>query len=127
MPTRLQARVVRKTANYTINAGVDRSGTVFTNGGASGAVVFTLPAPKLDLLGTYYKFVGLVNEVITVATATADTLVGFNDVDLDSIATGGTGERIGAWITVYCVESAAGTYVWVAEAGTNGVTYALTD
>ncbi len=123
----MQLRVVRKTAAYTINAGVDRSGTIFTNGGASGSVTFTLPAPKLDLLGYYYKFVGLVNEVIVVATATADTLIGFNDVDLDSIATGGSGQRIGAWISVYCVETAAGTYAWVADAGTNGVTYALTD
>jgi hypothetical protein len=119
--------VVAKAASYTINPALDSPGTLFTNAGASGAVVFTLPLPGQGTLGWWFEFIGLVDQLITVTAATADTLIGFNDLDLDSIATGGSGQRIGAIIRVYCVFTAAGVYRWVAEGATPGVTFVLAD
>jgi hypothetical protein len=127
MATRLERRVVAKTADYTIRPPFDSPGTLFTNAEASGAVVFTLPTPNKAVLGHWYEFMGLVDQLITVAAPTADTLIGFNDLDLDSIATGGSGQRIGAIIRVYCIFTAAGVYRWIAEGATPGVTFVLAD
>lgn len=127
MSTRLTRRVVAKTASYTINPALDSPGTLFTNAGAAGAVVFTLPIPGQGTFGWWFEFIGLVDQLITVTAPTADTLIGFNDLDLDSIATGGSGQRIGAIIRVYCISTAAGVYRWVAEGATPGVTFVLAD
>jgi hypothetical protein len=117
-------RQVNKTANYALSAAVDRPGTVFTNDGASGAVVFTLPAPGQGVHGWWYDFLGLVDQVITVQPPVSDTLIGFNDVDLDSVSSGGAGQRIGAHIHVKCVRLANGSYKWD---GSQGITYATAD
>lgn len=127
MSTRLQRRVVAKTANYTIvpYPGADSPGTMFTNKGASGTVTFTLPTPNKGLLGVWYEFYGLVDQLITVAPPVADTLIGFNDTAADSVSFGGSGQRIGALIRVICVELTDGVYRWAVEYGSQGVTYAL--
>jgi hypothetical protein len=116
-----------KTAAYTILPYLDRPGTVFTNAGASGAVVFTLPTPNKALVGWWYEFIGVVDQVITVQPPVADTLISFNDLDLDSVSTGASGQRIGAVMRVLCVSLTATTFAWVLEGATNGVTYALVD
>lgn len=128
MSTRLARRTVAKTANYSIvpYPGMDSPGTLFTNGGAAGTVVFTLPTPNKSLLGFWYEFLGLVDQVITVAAPVADTLIAFNDIAADSVSSGGSGQRIGALIKAICVQSSSGVYQWAVENGTQGVTFIVT-
>lgn len=99
-------RVIAKTADYTIvspvTAAGDASGTIFTNRGAGGAVIFTLPAPVQALAGVYYEFLGIANQNITVATATADTLIVVNDLTADSLAISTTNQKIGSLMRVVC-------------------------
>jgi len=98
----IKMNVKAKTADYTIVSADDPSGTVFTNRGASGAVVFTLPAPSQALEGVFYDFVGVAGHHITVKTATADTLIAYNDATADSIATSTAGELIGVAMRAVC-------------------------
>ncbi len=60
MSTRLQQRVVAKTADSQIYAHLDAPGTVFTNRGATGTVIFTLPpiptSVPARVLGWWYEF-----------------------------------------------------------------------
>lgn len=57
------ALTVAKTSNYTIVLG--DIGTHFTNGGASGAVQFTLPTPQA---GFVFRFTCIAAQVVTVVT-----------------------------------------------------------
>jgi len=99
----LVARISAKTADYTILPyTVDSSGTIFTNRGAGGAVIFTLPAPVPLLAGYRYIFKVHANQNVTVATATADTLIALNDVAADSVAASTTNEKIGAQLEAIC-------------------------
>ena len=117
--------VLAKTADYTITADDARSGTLFTNRGASGAVAFTLPAPSSDLAGVRLVLVSLVAQVISVETATADTLITMGDVDGDKLAAPGS---IGAEIECFCDGTS-----WIAlgrgntAGGTNAINYTVTD
>lgn len=86
--------VSAKTADYTIKPS-DPCGTLFTNRGAAGAVVFTLPGPTAVPSGTFYLFVGIADQNVTVAAGTVDTLVTKNDAAADSIAMSTSGEKIG--------------------------------
>lgn len=99
----LLKRIKAKTADYTIIAsttdGGDLSGTIFTNRGAAGTVVFTLPAPSAALAGTHFDFLTIVAQIITVATATVDTLIADNDATADSLS---TSARIGVRLRVMC-------------------------
>lgn len=95
----LKPNVLAKTADYTILAASDPSATLFTNRGAAGTVVFTLPAPTQALAGVFYEFVTIVAQIITVATATADTLIADNDATADSLS---TSARIGVNLRVRC-------------------------
>ena len=98
----LKLGIATKTADYTIVTGTDKSGTMFTNRGDDGAIVFTLPAPSQAIKGTFYDFVGVANQSITVETPTADTLVAFNDAAADSIALSTTNEMIGGAMRFVC-------------------------
>ena len=91
--------VLAKTANHTITADEAKSGTIFTNRGASGTVAFTLPAPSADLTGVRILLVAIAAEVISVETATADTLVTMGDAAADKLAAPGS---IGAEIECWC-------------------------
>ena len=91
--------VLAKTANHDITADEAKSGTIFTNRGASGTVAFTLPAPSADLTGVRILLVSLVAEVISVETATADTLITMGDAAADKLAAPGS---IGAEIECWC-------------------------
>lgn len=99
-------KFVPKTADYTIvspatSAG-DKSGTVFTNRGAAGAVVFTLPAPAQNIAGVFYDFLGIADQSIQVQTTTADTFILVNDLTADSLAMSTAGHKIGATMRVAC-------------------------
>ena len=82
-----------------ITADEAKSGTIFTNRGASGTVAFTLPAPSADLTGVRILLVAIAAEVISVETATADTLITMGDVAADKLAAPGS---IGAEIECWC-------------------------
>src|SRR5262245_35231643 len=105
MSTRLERRVVGKSADYTIKTNADAPGTTFTNKGAGGAVTFTLPAPVRALLGWYYRFKVVVDQTVTVQTATADTLLALNDLAADSVAASTGGQKLGALMEAECVET----------------------
>lgn len=105
-----------KTAAYTVT--VEENGTTFTNRGASAGNTFTLPAPTTANL--HYRFVSIAAHAITVAPPTADTLIGYNDLDLDSIT--GPATTPGVWI-----EAVSDGTSWIVIAPTVGATYTLTD
>ena len=70
------------------------SGSWFTNRGASGAVVFTLPAsPKL---GVWFRFSTVAGQTLTITAGTADTMIVFNDATADSVSFGTSSAKIGA-------------------------------
>jgi hypothetical protein len=77
----LRGPIVPKTANYTCLA--SDSGTIFTTTGTEGAVNFTLPAVSA---GLWFEFIATANYAMLVKTATADTLITFNDVAADSVS-----------------------------------------
>lgn len=94
--------VVAKTASYTIKPPMDRDGTLFTNRGATGAIVFTLPEARLSLKGYRYRFLTVADQDVTIATATADTALVKNDAAADSLAASTGGEKIGAVMEALC-------------------------
>jgi len=95
--------VKAKTADYTVVTGTDASGTLFTNRGAAGTVIFTLPAPSQAIKGTFYTFAAVVAaQVVTVKTATVDTLITFNDLTADSVSLQTTSEIIGGVLRAVC-------------------------
>lgn len=96
------ARVVAKTADYTVTAARDSNGTVFTNRGASGTVIFTLPPPSSVYAGWNYDFRAYADQTITVKTTTADTLVALNDIAADSVSAQTGSAIIGAFIQAFC-------------------------
>ena len=87
-----------KTADYAVTAA--DTGTIFTNAGASGAVVFTLPTKAAGLT---YEFRAVANQAITVASASSsDDIVGWKDAACDSIALSTANKIIGAGVRVTC-------------------------
>lgn len=99
MPPRLEQRIVPKTAAYSILLDVDRAGTIFTNRGASGAVTFTLPSIGAgQRIGTFFDFLVVADQNVTVAAPAADTLIAFNDTAADSIALSTAGNKIGGYL-----------------------------
>lgn len=91
--------VLAKTAAYTITADNAKSGTIFTNRGASGTVAFTLPAPSEALAGCKIMGICVAAETISFQTATADTLIVVGDAAADKLTSPGT---IGATIECFC-------------------------
>ena len=86
----IRRRISAKTANYTILEG--ESGTVFTNGGAGGEVVFTLPTPAS---GLFYYVIAVAAQNVVVKPPTADTMMCFNDIAADQIAFNTANEIVG--------------------------------
>jgi len=91
-------RVQSKSANYTCT--LADSGTIFTATNANAATTFTLPTTKQK--GWFALFVNSVNQSMTIAAGTADTLITFNDTAADSIAFGTNNEKTGACALIVC-------------------------
>lgn len=113
-------KVVNKTASYTVKVNQpDRSGTVFTNRGAAGAVTFTLPTPNAAMAGTFFEFCGEVDQNLIVA-APANKAVTLNALTGTSLAAQTANQKIGARIRA--TVNSDGTK-WLLEGTTVGVTY----
>lgn len=91
-------RVVAKTAAYTVEP--EETGTIFTTTGATAAVTFTLPAISDGPF--HFLFIAGADFAMTVAAATVDTAVSFNDLAADSVAVSTASEIIGGAIEVIC-------------------------
>lgn len=88
---------VAKTADYTILPA--DNGTLFTNAGAAGAVVFTLPAIAK---GYFLGFFVVANQNVTVASAGSnDNIVVINDAAADSVAFSTNNEKIGGYVELF--------------------------
>ena len=92
--------VVAKIADYTVAVG--DSGKLFTTVGATGTVTFTLPAASATFTGYDLYIVCGAAQTLTVATATADTLVTLNDAAADSVSLSTASEKIGGGFHVFC-------------------------
>lgn len=88
--------IIAKTADYTVKQA--ESGTLFTNRGASGAVIFTLPASPM--IGTNYGFYVAADQSLTVASGTVDKMCVFNDAAADSVAFSVSGKKLGGMLKV---------------------------
>lgn len=128
MPNVISNRQVNKTASYTVNPEVDRYDTLFTNGGASGAVTFTLPQPTRAHLGRGYGFASLVDQNLTVAARTAGDIITKDDTAADSVALSTNGEKIGGRLRADCVETAlnSGVFKWLVTCVSAGHTVTVT-
>lgn len=107
----------RQTANYTITAA--DSGAILTNGGAAGAIAFTLPTAAVAFEGVYFWVFVVTGQTVTVTCNSAGDLVILNDASANSMAWVTGGQLIGGWAMFACVEIAgAATYKWVNAAST---------
>lgn len=89
LPTTGPFSVVAKTANYTLTAA--DVGKCFTNTGAAGAVVFTLPTAAP---GYVFEFFVTANQTVTI-TAPSGKLIAFNNAAATSAAWSTSNEKIG--------------------------------
>lgn len=108
--------IAAKTASYTILPN-EVVGTLFTNRGAAGAVTFTLGAPASYPVGFWALILGIADQNIVVATATADTLIATGDAAADSITYSTASQKIGA-LTLVVNDGTA----WIAVTLSVGVT-----
>lgn len=103
MSTRLELRVVPKTAAYTVSpAKGDRSDTLFTNDGATGSVTFTLPSAAVQLKGWSYRFMAVAAQAIVIAAGTAGDLVSIGTGARDSVTLASSFRILGGMIEVFC-------------------------
>lgn len=102
-------RTMPKTADYTVTA-ADHA-TKFTTAGASGAVIFTLPAIACGLM---YEFKNLVDQNMTVASAEGDNVIVDNDTSADSVAFSTTSHKIGGHVRFRAVYVSS-TLKWEVE------------
>lgn len=118
-------RQVNKTASYTLVAPGDRTGTTFTNLGASGSITFTLPAASAGNWGSVYRFLALADQTIVVQPPVADTGISLNDLAIDTLAIQTGSGKIGACIEASCVQMSSTSYQWVIVGVHVGFTYTL--
>lgn len=91
--------IVVKTASYTVKA--EDLGKLFTNRGAGGAVIFTLPTTGEVFSGWWCEFfTAVLAQDVTITAGTVDTMTTFNDLTADSIALSTANERSGAGVRV---------------------------
>ena len=96
-PPQSKRRVAEKTGDYTCVDG--DSGTIFYTTGAD--VDFTLPA--VTITGWHAWFYCMVDDELRVSSAENDNIIGFNDIDLDSVEYTDDGDQIGG--SVYSVST----------------------
>lgn len=107
-----------KTADYTVLS--TDYGVLFTNTGAAGAVIFTLPT--LAAGAGPFGFLVVADQTVTVASAAGDDMVTVNDASADSVAFSTAGDKIGGFVVVYA--NAAGTKWYVEKRSSNAMTIA---
>lgn len=112
-------RFQTKTADYTVVA--NDNYTLFDNVGASGAVIFTLPALAN---GYYFGFRVQADQTITVASNEGDNMIAFNDASADSVAFSTSGQKMGGMVAVYTNPALNKWIVENRSAGTNTITVA---
>ena len=113
----IAGQAVAKIANYTVGSvATDVIGTTFTNEGAAGTVIFTLPSPTS---GAYYFFAGMVAQTLTIAAAAA-IAVTVNNAAATSMSYATAGQQIGS----FAVAIAVGTRWLLVNIGTNAATVA---
>ncbi len=83
MPTQRVKVIKAFTADHTIASG--DFGGILTNTGATGAVIFTLPAAATTTPGAFVDIYVTTAQNVTVATATVDTLIQDGDAATDSL------------------------------------------
>lgn len=66
------SRVAAFTSNHTVL--LSEHGTTFTNNGAAGTVIFTLPAISTVPLGTEYRFIATFGQIVTVDPDAVDDI-----------------------------------------------------
>jgi hypothetical protein len=113
----LQPEVVAKTANFTLDMSQVRSGAVFTNRGAGGAVTMTLPTPSASIRrwrGYTVYLQGVADQNIAIAAA-ANKAVCKNNATATSLTASTSSEKIGALLravwdgTSWCLTAIQGT------------------
>jgi hypothetical protein len=90
------ADIVAKTADYTITEADNN--TLFTNRGAAGAVVLTLPVTAKK--GLRYGLHVVAGQNLKFTSGTADTMISFNDAAADSVGFETASELIGGHLEV---------------------------
>lgn len=89
----LKKIAVKTATTYSIVAA--DIGTIFTNRGAGGNIAYTLPVTSTIAAGWHCRVFAVAAGTVTVSSATADTMVVFNDATADSIAFSTSSEIIG--------------------------------
>lgn len=97
-------RQITKTSDYTVLANDD--GTEFNNLGASGTVIFTLPAAAATLIGMKVKFRACVLAQTLTVAGTAGELITFNDIAANSVSLQTGNEIAGGEIEATCISAA---------------------
>jgi hypothetical protein len=103
------ANEVAKTANYTIVAA--DNGTLFTNGAATGAIVFTLPTLS-TVLGFSVEFLATTAQVVSIASVESTNIVADGAANKSSIVYSTASHIIGGRMRVSA--NGAGT-LWYLE------------
>ncbi len=102
---------IAKTADYTVTTA--DNGMLFTTTGASGTVIFTLPALAV---GLRFRFFNTVNQTLTVASAAGDDMITDGDAAADSVTLSTSSHKIGGGFDI--VANNAGTAWYVFNLGT---------
>jgi hypothetical protein len=97
-----------KTANYTIVAA--DNGVIFDNAGATGTVIFTLPAIGL---GYYFEFLAVANYTVEVSSAEGGNMITYNNAAASHVAFQTASQIIGGIFRIY--SDAEGT-AWIVDA-----------
>lgn len=84
-----------RTTDLTVTEAMNNA--LFVTLGAVGAVVFTLPTPRI---GLRYVFYNAADQNMTIAAAAADGLITFNTLVGDSVAFSTSGNKIGGCVEV---------------------------
>jgi hypothetical protein len=110
------------TVTYAMN------GTKFSTIGASGAIIFTLPA--LPYKGLIYEFVNEVDQNMSIVAATADTITVDGNLTADSVIYSTASHKIGAHARVEGLTSGLGTAAngrWLVTNLSTGCTMTVVD
>lgn len=89
--------ILVKTADYTVVQ--TESGSFYTTTGLTAPINFTLPA--ISTGPWIFFFIAGAAQNLTVTSATADTIVTFNDLAADSVAFSTSGEIIGGGLCAF--------------------------